>query len=490
MGSFIRSLRFKIVLSVIIPVIVALALLGWSFYVRQQRLQENQLHQTATQVGEMMFGSLHHAMQVDDFGLATHILADVGNIENIDRVQLLDMKGEVILDSLSQSQGENKKTTEPGCIECHTLPPDQMPHSVKLTSGSDVLRIETPVFKRPECMECHAEQEPYLGILLMDVSLDAVRQDLRSALLTTLLTLFAAVIFVAIGIYLIMNWLVVRRVESLRPPLTELAGGNLAIRIPVNDDPGDEIDELAGVINRLARQFEKHTWEQEERGLVRQQAIMEERERIARDLHDGFAQIPTYVQTKAGAVRLMLEGGQIDQAKTHLSQLEDAAKELLVEVREAIISLRLSSQVGSGLKQGLQSYVEQLTRLSGLKVGLIIDPGLDQLDLESEIELQLFRIIQEALTNVRKHSGASKAQVDLRLDGDILNLTIRDDGKGFDQERTRPRGATGFGIKNMAERAQEIGADLRITPEPGGGTRVAVTVQIKKGQSYASAGGG
>ena len=481
MPPFFRSLRFKIVLSVIIPVMVALTLLSWSFYVRQQRALEDQLQQTARQVGEVMFGSLHHAMQAKDFELAAHILADVGDIENIDRVQLLDANGGVTLDSLSQSQGELKQTSEPGCIECHALPTDQMPHTTKLATGSNVLRIETAVFKRPECMQCHVEQKPYLGIMLMDVSLNAVQQDLRAALLTTLMALFAAVIFVAIGIYLIMDWLVVRRVESLRQPLMELAGGNLATRIPVSDALGDEIADLAIVINQMARQLEKHTWEQEERSLVRQQAIMEERERIARELHDGFAQIPTYVQKKASAVRLMLENGQLERAKTHLSQLEEAAKALLVEVREAIVSLRLSAQVGSGLKVALQSYIDQLTRLSGLKVALDIAPQFDLVELDPETELQLFRIVQEALTNVRKHSGASQAEVSLIVAGDLLRLTIRDNGKGLDPEKTRPRGQSGFGIENMSERALAISAEMNIDPEPGGGTRVTVLVSIRKG---------
>jgi len=482
-------MRIRIVLSVITPVIIALLLLSSYYYMREQRLLEAQLQLAARQLGQVMFGSLHHAMLANDFDLASHILADVGDIENIDRLQLLDRDGVVILDSQSRDQGVHLQTTDAGCIECHALPSAEMPRTARLSAGSNVLRIVTPIDEMPECMQCHAEGKPSLGVLLMDVSTNTLQGRIQGELKSALLITVAIVLFIALGTYLIMDWLVVRRLEFLHQPLMELAEGNLSIRIPVNDVLGDEISDLAKMINQLAYELERHTWEQEERSLVRQQAIMEERERIARELHDGFAQIPVYVNVKARAVRMMLENGQMEQAKTHLSQLEEAAKELLVEVREAVVSLRLSSQVGSGLKTGLQSYVDQLTRLSGLKVDLEISPEIDQLDLDSETELQLFRIVQEALTNVRKHSGARQAQVSLQLEDDSLKLVIQDDGKGFDQERTRPRGASGFGIKNMAERAQMIGADLHIDPLPGGGTRVTVLVSLKKGGRYASAGG-
>lgn len=481
MKPFFRSLRFKIALGMIVPVVIALLILSWVHYLRERRVLESQLQSTASQLGEVMLGSLHHAMQTNNTEMAAHILEDVGNLENVDRVQLLDMEGMVILDSLNENQGSRRLVDEPGCIECHSVPADVMPRAAAIHGTSNILRIETPVFKMPECMDCHAEAEPYLGILLMDVSLGAVQQHVQGDLYITLIISLVGVLILAISIYFLMDWLIVRRVEAFRGPLKEFSLGDLSARITGKYIFDDELTDLVNAFNQMADRLEFYDHEQEERSKVRQHAIMEERERIARELHDGFAQLPVYVNTKAGAVRFMLEKGQLDTAKLYLSQLEDAARELSDEVREAIISLRLSAQVGAGLKNGLQSYVDQLSRLSRLQIVLDISPDIDNDLLDPETELQLFRIAQEALTNVRKHSGASQVKVSLYCTDDILRLVVSDNGKGFDQERTRPRGQSGFGIQNMSERAQAIGAELFYEPKPEGGTRLMVTLNLKKG---------
>jgi signal transduction histidine kinase len=210
-----------------------------------------------------------------------------------------------------------------------------------------------------------------------------------------------------------------------------------------------------------------------------QTLVEEERHRIARELHDGLAQLLGYVNTKAIAVRVMLQKGQVKAAEQHLLQLEEAARELFVDVREAILDLKMSGQDSAGLVSTLNGYTAQFSRLSGLHVELTVAPGVDELPLTAEIDLQLLRITQEALANVRRHAEASQAWVTLQLQEGVLELTVRDDGKGFDLAKIGPTHWPHIGLSTMRERAEAIGAVFALDSQPGQGTRVTVRLEIK-----------
>jgi signal transduction histidine kinase len=207
---------------------------------------------------------------------------------------------------------------------------------------------------------------------------------------------------------------------------------------------------------------------------VRRQLIEGERERIARELHDGLAQLLGYVKTKAMAVRLMLDNGQTESAAQHLQQLEGAAHELYVDVREAIVDLRTMGREGTTLAAALKDTVAQFSRLSGLSTELALTPEVKDLPLKSESELQLLRIVQESLTNVRKHASASKAWVEVQIDDGILELTVRDDGRGFDPIDEHTTAQPRFGLSMMRQRAEAIGAAFSLHSEPGAGTLIRV----------------
>jgi signal transduction histidine kinase len=187
---------------------------------------------------------------------------------------------------------------------------------------------------------------------------------------------------------------------------------------------------------------------------LRSLAVAEERVRIARELHDGMAQVLAYVNTKAQAVKAYLDKGKTEQASQQLEQLAAASRDVYKDAREGIMALRTEIQ-------------------SGIPTQLEIE---GELDLSPPVELQLLRIIQESLANARKHSGASQSQVKLRQDGSFILASIRDDGSGFDPSiRTRaafPR----FGLAIMRERAESIGGTLEIDTTPGEGTRVKIRV--------------
>lgn len=207
-------------------------------------------------------------------------------------------------------------------------------------------------------------------------------------------------------------------------------------------------------------------------------AINEERLRIAREMHDGMAQVLAYVNTKAQAVKEFLRGGRPEQAAAQLDQLATASREVYADIREGILSLRTGAP-GRPLGDSLAEFVERWQAQSQITAELTAP---ERLPLPPTAELQLLRILQEALSNVRKHASASHARVTLEvLDGSVL-ARVEDDGSGFDPQAPRRREFPRFGLAVMRERAESIGGTLHVDSSPGRGTRVEVMLPIPENE--------
>jgi signal transduction histidine kinase len=206
-------------------------------------------------------------------------------------------------------------------------------------------------------------------------------------------------------------------------------------------------------------------------------AIAEERERIAREMHDGMAQILAYVNTKAQVVREHLRRDRPSQAAEHLEQLAEAARAVYDETREGILALRTIPERRESLAQTLRRFADRWSGQSNIAVDIDAE---DDLDLDASIELQLLRIVQEALANARKHSGSRQARVRLTSDSGRVLASVADDGKGFDPEQLGPRAKPRFGLSIMRERAESVGGTISIKSQPGGGTRVSVEIPITR----------
>jgi signal transduction histidine kinase len=477
--SFRTSLRARVALGVALPILVVLASLSFMRYRRERQLLEDQLRLTVLQLGEVMVGSLRHAMLTNDSEMLAQAVSDVGGMETIRQVQIIGLSGRVRADSHNEQVGTIWKPDDPGCIECHQFPAGARPRTTRFSALGGVLRISTPIPNESACAGCHAQENSHLGVLLADMSVLDIEERLRSNLRVDLAISIGSTVLVTLGLYLLIHWLVVRRVEAFRRPLTEFAAGDFASRLPAPSGSPDELGELANTFNRMADELDRHIRDQEERGKLRQRAIVEERERIARELHDGLAQLLGYVNTKAMAARLMLKKGQTEVTEKHLLQLEEAARELSVDVREAILGLKMAGQSGAGLAATLEDFVTQFSRLCGLPIELVIAPAVDGLSLTVETELQLLGIVQESLTNVRKHASATHIWINLRVDNSVLELTVGDDGRGFDPDDGQVTRRPHFGLSTMRERAEEIGAQFDLDSEPGAGTRITVRLTIE-----------
>ncbi|MBN1658132.1 MAG: GAF domain-containing protein [Anaerolineae bacterium] len=204
---------------------------------------------------------------------------------------------------------------------------------------------------------------------------------------------------------------------------------------------------------------------------AQQLAIMKERNRLARDLHDSVTQALYGISLYAEAATRQLSRGALDLTAHHLNDIRTTAQESLREMRLLIFELRLPVLKSEGLAAAIQTRLEAVEVRVGLDTNFRYD-GYGH--LAPNVEDGLYRIAQEALNNALKHAQARTVSVQLQHEGHTATLEIADDGLGFDPAAVAEHG--GFGLQTMEERATRLGGRLTIESTPGSGTRVRVEV--------------
>ncbi|HEY3058393.1 MAG TPA: GAF domain-containing protein [Chloroflexota bacterium] len=239
-----------------------------------------------------------------------------------------------------------------------------------------------------------------------------------------------------------------------------LFGAAFCTRHPVTEEERRLVTALAqraGLAIQNARLFEQ----------AQQVATAEERQRLARELHDAVTQTLFSASLIAEVVPRLWERNP-GEARRRLEELRRLTRGALAEMRTLLLELRPAALVETPLGH----LVRQLGEAATSRANAIVDVELDGQEwaLPAEVQIALYRIAQEALNNVGKHAGASRVQVRVRWTIDSVNLRVQDDGRGFDP-KSMPLGRLGVGI--MHERARAIGARLRIESRLGAGTRVS-----------------
>ncbi|HEY7094397.1 MAG TPA: sensor histidine kinase [Ktedonobacterales bacterium] len=219
---------------------------------------------------------------------------------------------------------------------------------------------------------------------------------------------------------------------------------------PVRDRSGDELGQLARDLNRMAEQIQTL--------LASRQAlaVVEERNRLARDLHDTVKQ-----HVFANALLVRAARKQLDRdpaaARARLEEAEQLAEQTQQELINLIGALRPAALADKGLMSMLRAYAEEWSQRTGIAVDLRAQgERLTPLDVEEAY----YRVAQEALTNVARHSGASHVEIQLTWADDTLEMTVRDDGQGFVVEESAGKG---FGLASMRERIEALGGALTIS---------------------------
>jgi two-component system, NarL family, sensor histidine kinase DegS len=215
-----------------------------------------------------------------------------------------------------------------------------------------------------------------------------------------------------------------------------------------------------------------------EQDILTMNAVMQERERLSRDLHDGVAQLVAHLLLRLDTIKELVEVDRPQEAEAELERLHGVADEIYEDIGESIAGLR-TNVTERGLVRALQDYVDQFEERHQIPTSLRTDDAADR--LPPLAALQLFRLVQEALTNVRKHAGAHETTVTLTSNGpDQLRVVIADDGQGFTPGSQRNGKARPLGLTSMRERVEALGGTFQVTSQPGSGTHVTATIPIPR----------
>jgi len=209
-------------------------------------------------------------------------------------------------------------------------------------------------------------------------------------------------------------------------------------------------------------------------------AIQNERERIAREMHDGLAQVLAYVNAKSQGIEELLVDGRVTEARRQLAELAAAARSVYVDVREAILSLSTPVPPDRGVAAALEEYAALFAESSKLAVPFHVSPDATRAWLSAAAQAEVFSIAREALTNVRKHARANRVSLDLSLQDQELVLRIEDDGVGFEADvlAIGPERWPHFGLAGMRERAESVGGTIVWRSRPGHGAHVELHVPV------------
>ncbi|TCP55999.1 NarL family two-component system sensor histidine kinase LiaS [Tumebacillus sp. BK434] len=256
------------------------------------------------------------------------------------------------------------------------------------------------------------------------------------------------------------------------------ANGRLGHRVAVQE-ADDEMEDLAGALNRMAERLEEQKSALERLVETNEQlyqqaaglAALEERARLSRDLHDSVSQQLFALGMTAGAANKLL-ALDVERARPLVAQTEEMAAKAQAEMRALLLQLRPVELEGRSLREALERFLHDVCPRHGIRYDLDVE---QESRLPEGLESQLFRVVQEAVSNVIRHAAANTLQVRLVREDDVVALTVRDDGAGFD---TRAAKDGSFGLHGIRERALEIGGRCEVRSSPGLGTEVRVSVQL------------
>ncbi|MDB5055298.1 MAG: two-component system sensor histidine kinase [Bacilli bacterium] len=275
------------------------------------------------------------------------------------------------------------------------------------------------------------------------------------------------------------SYRVSRRLEQLNELMLYLEKGNLSHSVPSLGE--DEIGRLGEQLNRISRKWEEQVSSLQRLSTNNAQlaekakysAVVEERQRLARDLHDAVSQQLFAISMTATAVGRTLDK-DFEKARRQIHLIEEMASVAQSEMRALLLHLRPVHLEGKKLSEGLLELLQELKAKVPIDISWEMDANIQ---LPKGIEDHLFRIVQEALSNTLRHSKATKMDIKLQRPTDAVRLSVHDNGIGFDSDLQKH---TSYGLVSMRERVNEIGGSLSIVTAPDKGTRIEIRVPLMR----------
>lgn len=323
-----------------------------------------------------------------------------------------------------------------------------------------------------------------LGLVRLGVGDTLIAHELSAisrSVIMALATCAALGILLALG----LAYLIVRPIHNLVQATNRIREGDFKTRADVFS--GDEIGELSRALNQMAEGLDNYKREALEKDKARVmligkivQAQEEERKNISRELHDHFGQSLSNVLLSVDALSKDPTGNP-----DRLATLRRSIRALIDDVRRMAWDARPSILDDYGIDHALARYVEEISKRVAFPIDYqcVLPPDAER--LPPEIEITLYRIAQEAVTNIIRHAGAAQASIILLRHDHEVSLIVEDDGQGFDLRAVQRHGDMALGLIGMEERAALVGGDFAVVSKPGAGTTVRVRIPVRK-EAYAN----
>ncbi|MCX6545923.1 MAG: histidine kinase [Acidobacteria bacterium] len=211
----------------------------------------------------------------------------------------------------------------------------------------------------------------------------------------------------------------------------------------------------------------------------RMAAVLQERESLARELHDGIGQVLGYVSMQAQTAAKWVQDGNPEKARTLLDRLAGVARDAHADVRESILNLRGTSPQDWALIPALREHLNAFQAHYGVRAELRVGEGVEENCFSPAAGVQILRVAHEALSNARKHGTAQAVNVSMERDAGHVGVTISDDGRGFDADMVKPGSDGHFGLLFMRERIEKVGGSLMVDSSAGSGTVVRICLPLR-----------
>ncbi len=313
-------------------------------------------------------------------------------------------------------------------------------------------------------------EEQVLGVIFIKVAFPVERSEFLWGVLQGLI-LPGGLVMLVMGVIMgvIFGFLIARgltrRLDTLEAAADAWSQGDFSVL--VDEASGDELGQLGRHLNRMALELQNLLQTHQEL------ATMEERNRLARELHDSVKQQVFATAMQVGAARSLLKQDP-QAAGSHLAEADSLVRQAQQELTTLIRELRPATLEGKGLVAALREYVADWSRQTNIKAEVRVQ---GERALPLRLEQALFRIAQEALANIARHSQATEARLHLNYHRHEVSLAIQDNGRGFNPAAVEQE--DGLGLRSMRERVEMLNGQLEVTGQPGRGTQVAVYLNTR-----------
>ncbi len=494
-SSIDRSLRAKVTLGIFIPLVLLLSIFMFFEYIHHRSVLLNNLSVLASYNGQLIEETLRHSMLVSDFPGVQRTLDTAGKTEIFRVVYLLDTSGRVIFAPNGAGIGIQLDNLNPTCQPCHKLPPNERPVGIVVSEddGTRVFRSMQPIKNAPICSQCHDPGQRLLGLLLTDIAVAPFEAAFVADLRENLLWGVGTILISAILANLVMGRLVIHRLERVAGALAGFGKGNRDLRLSTSSL--DEIGQLEVDFNEMGQRIQAEETENQalsedlRRHATQQQELLkrlitaqeDERKRVARELHDELGQSLSGLALHSEVINKYIISDP-ERALEQLSLTRELIAKTTQQMYELILALRPSVLDDLGLAAALRSQAERVLTGSGITFKLDSSGLIKR--LPPPIETALYRIFQEALSNVVRHSGADQVKIKLAQHDGVFEGEIVDNGHGFNPENIdrEPVSPHGLGLIGMQERVAQCGGSLDIISRKGEGTHIRVRIPLVRAE--------